>query len=297
MADSNLQAGPSQDPIAELGQPIGQNHLQQKSEPTDKHSREKSGSDDSLELPRVRLGGMAIVMTIISFLLASSAGFFGYRAIFASNSTSPSVSAVKASREPNKIALAPATSQDQFDDRQAAVATGSIKDQSTPAPHVIATIPIKTNSEVGTAAAAASSALVASNSAPPRGAELSEAPASSAAARRVGRNRPPSQVADTAVGSAANNSAASEAPAVSHNGFAVQIASERSQSKAQASFRRLQTRYPNQLHDHQPVIRRADLGAGTYYRALVGPFASRDVAIELCSALKAAGGDCIIQKI
>src|SRR6185437_11967482 len=122
MADSNLQAGPSQDPIAELGQPIGQNHLQQKSEPTDKHSREKSGSDDSLELPRVRLGGMAIVMTIISFVLASSAGFFGYRAIFASNSTSPSVSDVKASREPNKIALAPATSQDQFGDRQAAVA-------------------------------------------------------------------------------------------------------------------------------------------------------------------------------
>jgi hypothetical protein len=296
MADSNLQAGPSQDPIAELGQLIGQNHRLQKSEPAGKHFREKSGSDDSPELPRVRLGGMAVVMTIISFLLASSAGFFGYRAIFASNSTSPGVSAVKTSRETNKMALAPATSQDQFGDTQAAVATGSIKDQSTPAPHVIATIPIKTNSEVGTAAAAAPSALVASNSAPPRGAELSEAPAS-AAARRVGRNRPLSQVADTAIGSGANNSAASEAPAVSRNGFAVQIASERSESKAQASFRRLQTRYPNQLHDHQPVIRRADLGAGTYYRALVGPFASRDVAMKLCSALKAAGGDCIIQKI
>jgi hypothetical protein len=295
MADSNFQAGLSQDPIAELGQLIGQNNLQQKSEPTDKHFREESGSDDSLELPRLRLGGMAVVMTIISFLLAGSAGFFGYRAIFASNSTSPSVSAVKASREPDKIALAPATSQDQFGDRQAAVATGSIKGQSTPAPHVIATIPIKTNSEAGTPAAAASDALVASNSAPPRGAEPSEAPASSAAARRVGRA--PAQVADTAVGSGANNSAASEDRAVLRNGFAVQIASERSESKAQASFRRLQTRYPNQLHDHQPVIRRADLGAGTYYRALVGPFASREMAMKLCSALKAAGGDCIIQKI
>ena len=47
----------------------------------------------------------------------------------------------------------------------------------------------------------------------------------------------------------------------------------------------------------RPIIRRADLGAmGTYYRTLVGPFASAEKATRFCSKLKAAGGDCIIQK-
>ena len=42
---------------------------------------------------------------------------------------------------------------------------------------------------------------------------------------------------------------------------------------AQAAFRALQAKYPNQLSGRQAIIRRADLGAaGIYYRALVGPF-------------------------
>src|SRR4029077_10488985 len=73
--------------------------------------------------------------------------------------------------------------------------------------------------------------------------------------------------------------------------------SERSESGAQAAFRALQAKYPNQLRGRQATIRRADLGAGgIYYRALVGPFASAEKAAKLCSGLKAAGGDCIILK-
>ena len=77
----------------------------------------------------------------------------------------------------------------------------------------------------------------------------------------------------------------------------VQVTSERSESGAQAAFRALQAKYPNQLRGRQATIRRADLGAGgIYYRALVGPFASAEKAAKLCSGLKAAGGDCIILK-
>ena len=36
-------------------------------------------------------------------------------------------------------------------------------------------------------------------------------------------------------------------------------------------------------------------GKGTYYRAMVGPFGTRDQAVQLCSSLKAAGGDCVVQ--
>jgi SPOR domain len=35
---------------------------------------------------------------------------------------------------------------------------------------------------------------------------------------------------------------------------------------------------------------------GIYFRALVGPFASSGEAGELCSSLKAAGGQCIVQR-
>ena len=96
---------------------------------------------------------------------------------------------------------------------------------------------------------------------------------------------------------AAADSSAEVTPPVLGSGYAVQVASERSESKAQAAFRALQAKYPNQLSGRQPLIRRADLGAaGTYYRALVGPFASAEKAGRLCSGLKAAGGNCIIRK-
>jgi hypothetical protein len=85
-------------------------------------------------------------------------------------------------------------------------------------------------------------------------------------------------------------------PPVSGGGYAVQVSSERSESRAQAAFRALQAQHPNQLGGRRSIIRRADLGAGTYYRTLVGPFASADKAARFCSGLKAAGGSCIIQK-
>jgi hypothetical protein len=87
------------------------------------------------------------------------------------------------------------------------------------------------------------------------------------------------------------------APAPSAGGYTVQVSSQRSEQDAQAAFRGLQGKYPSVLQQYQPIIRRADLGAkGVYYRALVGPFASHEDANTVCSALKAAGGQCIIQR-
>lgn len=80
-------------------------------------------------------------------------------------------------------------------------------------------------------------------------------------------------------------------------GYAVQVSSQRSEADAQAAFRGLQGKYPNQLGGRQMLIHKIDLGAkGTYYRAMVGPFASASEASHLCSSLKAAGGQCIIQR-
>ena len=54
---------------------------------------------------------------------------------------------------------------------------------------------------------------------------------------------------------------------------------------------------PSQLGGRAADDPRVELGAkGTYYRAMVGPFASTAEASTLCSSLKAAGGQCIVQR-
>lgn len=83
----------------------------------------------------------------------------------------------------------------------------------------------------------------------------------------------------------------------SAGGYAVQLTSQRSEAGAQAAFRALQAKYPDQLSGREPILRRADLGnKGVYYRALVGPFASMEEAAGMCSSLKAAGGNCLVQR-
>jgi hypothetical protein len=92
-------------------------------------------------------------------------------------------------------------------------------------------------------------------------------------------------------------SAASQTAPAAGGGYAVQISSQRSEAEAHTAFRALQVKFPDQLGGRQPMVRRADLGdKGIYYRALVGPFASKEQAAAMCSSLKAAGGNCIIQK-
>jgi cell division septation protein DedD len=87
------------------------------------------------------------------------------------------------------------------------------------------------------------------------------------------------------------------APAATGGGYAVQVSSQRSEEEAQSSFRDLQAKFPDLLGGRTPIIRRADLGAkGIFFRTMVGPFASADQATELCSNLKAAGGNCLVQK-
>jgi cell division septation protein DedD len=92
--------------------------------------------------------------------------------------------------------------------------------------------------------------------------------------------------------------ATAPAAAASTGGYGVQVTSQRSEAEAQAAFRELKGKYPDQIGNRQPIIRRADLGdKGTFYRALVGPFGSREQAIQMCTTLKAAGGSCIVQGI
>ena len=83
----------------------------------------------------------------------------------------------------------------------------------------------------------------------------------------------------------AHRTAAIPPPAESAaSGYVVQVSSQKTESEAQASFRSLQAKFPNELGSRQPIIRRADLGAkGVFYRTMVGPFASAHEASQFCA--------------
>jgi hypothetical protein len=134
-------------------------------------------------------------------------------------------------------------------------------------------------------------------SAPPAGsnAPLSIVPGSQPEAAPPARTRV--ATAHAAAAPMAVASAGPVAAVASGSGYSVQVTSQRSEAEAQTAFRTLQAKFPAQLSGREPIIRRADLGdKGTYYRALVGPFASAEQAAGICSGMKAAGGNCIVQR-
>src|SRR5215510_13153436 len=101
------------------------------------------------------------------------------------------------------------------------------------------------------------------------------------------------ELAPPSVGSALPAAAAKTAV----DGYVVQVSARRSKADAQASIRSLQAKFPRQLGGRTAIVQRADLGAkGIYYRAVVGPFASVGEADQFCGSLKAAGGQCSIQR-
>jgi len=105
--------------------------------------------------------------------------------------------------------------------------------------------------------------------------------------RREARSEAPSAPIATAPAAAA--------PAT--GGYAVQVTSQRSEAEAQNAFRSLAAKYPGQLGNRVPIIRRVELGQkGTYYRAMIGPFVSSEAAANMCNGIKAAGGSCIVQR-
>jgi hypothetical protein len=249
---------------------------------------------------RVRPHGLTLVMAITGLALVGSACAVGYRNMFADSVSATLPPSIKAINEPNTIpSVSDAHSARSGNTREIGpVTTGSIDNPSKAAPRA------------SLSRASVPAAPGAGQAAPKQGVPRAEVTAPGPRLTIAANPQRPGQSGsadDTAasnrehltavpVANANSDTAAVTAPIVA-SGYAVQVTSERSESRAQAAFRALQAKYPNQLSGHPPIIRRADLGAaGIYYRALVGPFASAEKATKMCSALKATGGDCIIQK-
>ena len=106
----------------------------------------------------------------------------------------------------------------------------------------------------------------------------------------------PTRVANAAPVSLAATPSANPARET-HGGYAVQVTSQRSEAEAQAAYRALQGKYGSVLGGRSMFVHKVELGAkGTYYRAMVGPFAAQADAAHLCSSLKSAGGSCLVQR-
>jgi hypothetical protein len=87
---------------------------------------------------------------------------------------------------------------------------------------------------------------------------------------------------------------AEQAPA-GEGRFLVSVTSQATEAEAQSSYRSMQRKYPDQLGSRTPIIKKVDKkGGGTAYRALVGPFASREEATRFCTGYSSAGGQCWI---
>ena len=127
-------------------------------------------------------------------------------------------------------------------------------------------------------------------------------PTSAVSAYAVNQNPLPAGLPEpnpvTTVPATAPGQTASTNPAPTAAGaYVVQVASQRSEADAMGSWRALQTKYPNLLGNYRATVKKADLGdKGIYYRAQVGPFATREQANELCQSLRAQGGDCVVNK-
>ena len=166
-------------------------------------------------------------------------------------------------------------------------------------PRKIRTVPIRGDQANGAPPAA--------RPAPPAPAAVRTVPVQAAAPAQPAPNAPvslspnaPAAPSNVRAASAAVPPLAAAAPTNvtrTTGGYLVQIASQKSEADAQASYRAAQAKYANLIGSMSPIIKRADLGdKGIYYRAMVGPFQTSDEASKFCSNLKVAGGSCVVQR-
>ncbi|MFG1423398.1 SPOR domain-containing protein [Roseixanthobacter liquoris] len=279
--------------------------------------------------PRQRKGRMAliIVASVVGIGVASAGGLFAYR-MMGSGSSSASGEAppvIKADNAPTKVAGptpttgadgqkliydrvggAPGTErvvprEEQPVDVNAAAAAAAAA-AGAGAPPAVAGAPSTEPKRVKTLAVRADGSVVDSPAPQPSALPPGITPTAYAPQQNplpAGAPAPKGVTTTAAIpGAAPAAPPASAAPAAVANGaYVVQVSSQKSESDAMGSWKVLQGRYPQLLGSYKATVRRADLGdKGIYYRAQVGPFSTRDEANNLCNALQAQGGTCIVTR-
>jgi hypothetical protein len=93
----------------------------------------------------------------------------------------------------------------------------------------------------------------------------------------------------------AKKQAALSEPSKGSGHFRIQIAAVRTQAEAKALVARVLREHAAALAAHEPQIDQTVMGnMGSFYRVLLGPFASAQETQNLCAKLKGSGLDCLV---
>lgn len=276
--------------------------------------------------PERRRGGMMMIAAVLGLAVVGTAGAFAYRAMSGPGGSEPPV--IQASGTPNKVTPSPQAREQAgrslFDRGNSAQPERVVSREEQPvelreargtpartlgsgSPAITGTVGTGGPAQGALPASALGQGIAAPAGEPKKVKTIPIRPdgAPAQAAQNPGRTPPAARNAPAAgapvVASAPPTRTASVQPTAAApaaaSGHVVQVASQKSEEDAQASFRALQAKYPTVLGGRQPLIRRIDLGErGVFYRVQVGPFASADQANDLCGNLKSAGGQCIVQR-
>lgn len=281
------------------------------------------------ETPSRRRGGLLTIAIVAALAVVGTAGAFAYRS-FSAGTDGGEPAVIRADANPTKV-VPPTASKDPsgkvITDRIGAQgerivpreeAPLDVKSAATSGPRIVfppltqqgapnpaATNPAQSNAMAGGVSDEPKRIKTVSirpdQVEQPKGAPAAAAPRQAAPAPAATNNGPislaPPRASAPETRPVAAIPPAAPAPRATEGGYVVQVSSQRSEADAQASYRALQSRYPNVLASRSPLIKRADLGEkGVYYRAVVGPFASSEQAAQMCGELKNAGGQCLVQR-
>ena len=141
----------------------------------------------------------------------------------------------------------------------------------------------KTVTEAASKPAATTNAAATNAAATTAKSATTEAPA-----KTVEKPAEPAQVASTAPAATAD-------PKAKPTGVRIQLVSMPSEAAAWDAWKRISGKYSAQLTGLTAMVESADLGTkGTFYRVQTGPFTTVAAAQERCTAMKAAGLDCLV---
>lgn len=283
--------------------------------------------DQGYEAPRSRRNGLAIAAAIMALAVVGTAGAYGFRVIKGGDVREASPPVIRADTSPKKIASAVQGGDKQIYERVggqnervvpreeqpvairdaagagypestsnlppvvSAPATVPAAGGATSGPKAVRTVTIRPDGDAAPAPA---------RPAPPAAQPVRPAaatPARPAPATPAGPMAITPQPAAPAAPAPRTAMTTPTPSAAAAGNYVVQLSAQKSPEEARASFRAMQDKYPSVLSNRQVLVKKKDLGAkGIYYGTQVGPFAAREEAVQLCESLKAAGGNCLVQK-
>jgi SPOR domain len=131
-----------------------------------------------------------------------------------------------------------------------------------------------------------------------------ESPTAGASSPASAATSPASSAAPQPPAAGATSTASTEEPQVpaaadtptAPGNYRIQLAATKSEPAAEATWKRLATKYQDVLASLTLHVEKTDLGSkGIYYRVQAGPFTDKAAARDVCIKLKAQGQQCLVK--